>query len=106
MGISEVKMGTEATLLKEFVGFLPLFLLHISIGMTASFTTILIHYFEHTQLDLKEYSTLIGTSEDYVQIIIAVFGGFLQQMIGPRRFNQSINNLFFAMQLKYSCMFK
>merc|ERR1711963_1346952 len=85
MGISEVKMGTEATLLKEFVGFLPLFLLHISIGMTASFTTILIHYFEHTQPDLKEYSTLIGTSEDYVQIIIAVFGGFLQQMIGPRR---------------------
>jgi len=82
---SEVKMGTEATLLKEFVGFLPLFLLHISIGMTASFTTILIHYFEHTQPDLKEYSTLIGTSEDYVQIIIAVFGGFLQQMIGPRR---------------------
>jgi len=78
-------MGTEATLLKEFVGFLPLFLLHISIGMTASFTTILIHYFEHTQPDLKEYSTLIGTSEDYVQIIIAVFGGFLQQMIGPRR---------------------
>merc|ERR1712012_487711 len=85
MGISEVKMGTEAALPKEFVGFLPLFLLHISIGMTASFTTILIHYFEHTQPDLKEYSTLIGTSEDYVQIIIAVFGGFLQQMIGPRR---------------------
>merc|ERR1711953_905959 len=83
--MGEVKMGTEATLLKEFVGFLPLFLLHISIGMTASFTTILIHYFEHTQPDLKEYSTLIGTSEDYVQIIIAVFGGFLQQMIGPRR---------------------
>ena len=53
-------MGTEATLLKEFVGFLPLFLLHISIGMTASFTTILIHYFEHTQPHLKEYSTLIG----------------------------------------------
>ena len=53
-------MGTEATLLKEFLGFLPLFLLHISIGMTASFTTILIHYFEHTQPHLKEYSTLIG----------------------------------------------
>ena len=51
-------------------------------------------------------SNLSGTSEDYVQIIIAVFGGFLQQMIGPRRFNQSINNLFFAMQLKYSCMFQ
>merc|ERR1711953_191824 len=83
--MGEVKMGTEATLLKEFVGFLPLFLLHISIGMTASFTTILIHYFEHTQPDLKEYSTLIGTSEDYAQIIIAVFGGFLQQLIGPRR---------------------
>merc|ERR1712213_16197 len=82
---SEVKMGTEATLLKEFVGFLPLFLLHISTGMTASFTTILIHYFEHTQPHLKEYSTLIGTSEDYAQIIIAVFGGFLQQLIGPRR---------------------
>lgn len=57
-------MGTEATLLKEFVGFLPIFLLHISTGMTASFTTILIHYFEHTvchnQSHLKEYSTLIG----------------------------------------------
>jgi len=78
-------MGGEATLLKEFVGFMPLFLLHISTGMTASFTTILIHYFEHTQPHLKEYSTLIGTSEDYAQIIIAVFGGFLQQLIGPRR---------------------
>jgi len=82
-------MGAEATLLKEFVGFLPIFLLHISTGMTASFTTILIHYFEHTvchnQSHLKEYSTLIGTSEDYAQIIIAVFGGFLQQLIGPRR---------------------
>ena len=55
---------------------------------------------------LKHKSNLSGTSEDYVQIIIAVFGGFLQQMIGPRRFNQSINNLFFAMQLKYSCMFQ
>ena len=53
-------MGGEATLLKEFVGFMPLFLLHISTGMTASFTTILIHYFEHTQPHLKEYSTLIG----------------------------------------------
>ena len=57
---SEWTMGTEATLLKEFVGFLPIFLLHISTGMTASFTTILIHYFEHTQPHLKEYSTLIG----------------------------------------------
>merc|ERR1712130_515109 len=60
---SDREMGGEATLLKEFVGFLPLFLLHISTGMTASFTTILIHYFEHTQPHLKEYSTLIGTSE-------------------------------------------
>ena len=25
-----------------------------------------------------------GTSEDYAQIMIAVFGGFLQQLIGPR----------------------
>merc|ERR1712130_713258 len=83
--MGEGRMGTETTLLKEFVGFLPLFLLHISTGMTASFTTILIHYFEHTQPHLKEYSTLIGTSEDYAQIIIAVFGGFLRQLIGPRR---------------------
>ena len=59
-GSSDREMGGEATLLKEFVGFLPLFLLHISTGMTASFTTILIHYFEHTQPHLKEYSTLIG----------------------------------------------
>ena len=61
-----------------------------------------------TYLDTKNTtkSNLSGTSEDYVQIIIAVFGGFLQQMIGPRRFNQSINNLFFAVQFKYSCMFQ
>jgi len=40
-----------------------------------------------TYLDTKNTtkSNLSGTSEDYVQIIIAVFGGFLQQMIGPRR---------------------
>ena len=53
-------MGTEATLLKEFVGFLPLFLLHISIGMTASFTTILIHYFEHSQPQMGDYTTILG----------------------------------------------
>lgn len=74
------------SLAREFLGFLPIFLLHISIGMTGCFTTILIHYFEHKFPELvNDYTTLLGTSEDYAQIVIAVFGGFLQQMIGPRR---------------------
>ena len=30
---------------------------------------------------LSQYA---GTSEDYAQIIIAIFGGFLQQIVGPR----------------------
>merc|ERR1712012_24605 len=101
MGISEVKMGTEAALLKEFVGFLPLFLLHISIGMTASFTTILIHYFEHTQPDLKEYSTLIGTSEDYVQIIIffashQVAGLILSRLLAGASIGLMASNVYIA----------
>ena len=29
-------------------------------------------------------SQYAGTSEDYAQIIIAIFGGFLQQIVGPR----------------------
>merc|ERR1712226_1833686 len=52
--------------------------------MAGCFATILIHYFEHNFPEL-DYTTLLGTSEDYAQIVIAVFGGFLQQMIGPRR---------------------
>ena len=36
-------------------------------------------------LNTLHQSELAGTSEDYAQIIIAVFGGFLQQLIGPRR---------------------
>ena len=35
-------MGEERTLGREFLGFVPLFLLHVSIGMMGSFTTILI----------------------------------------------------------------
>ena len=78
-------MGTEATLLKEFVSFLPLFLLHISIGMTASFTTILIHYFEHTQPDLKEYSTLIGEKTGVRRFILktGVQGILVEIVINP-----------------------
>jgi len=77
-------MEGQGSLAREFLGFLPLFMLHISIGMAGCFTTILIHYFEHNFPEL-DYTTLLGTSEDYAQIVIAVFGGFLQQMIGPRR---------------------
>lgn len=49
------------SLAREFLGFLPIFLLHISIGMTGCFTTILIHYFEHKFPELvNDYTTLLG----------------------------------------------
>ena len=35
-------MAEEKSLGREFLGFVPLFLLHVSIGMMGSFTTILI----------------------------------------------------------------
>ena len=34
--------------------------LQMSSGMMGSFTTILIHYFEHSQPHLKDYTTLLG----------------------------------------------
>ena len=53
-------MAEEKTLGREFLGFVPLFLLHMSIGMMGSFTTILIHYFEHSQPQMGDYTTILG----------------------------------------------
>ena len=53
-------MGEERSLGREFLGFVPLFLLHVSIGMMGSFTTILIHYFEHTHPQMGDYTTILG----------------------------------------------
>jgi hypothetical protein len=50
----------EPSLLREGIGLLPVFLLHLSIGMLGSFTTILIHFLQHSQPSLAQYTTLLG----------------------------------------------
>ena len=77
------------TFLREILRLLPFFLLHLSSGMNGSFTTVLIEQYEKTN---KTSSTseavreaMIGTFQDIPPIIVAVLGGFLQQMFGPRK---------------------
>ena len=50
----------EAFLLREGLGLLPVFLVHMSAGMLGSFTTILIHFFQHSQPSQAHYTTLLG----------------------------------------------
>ena len=79
------------TFLQEMLSLLPFFILHLSSGMGGSITTVLIEQYERTN---KTYSSgqaneavreaMIGTFQDIPPIIIAVLGGFLQQMFGPR----------------------
>ena len=59
-------------------------------GMAASFTTVLIeHYEQHIQTPDDQNSDLmeamIGTFQDIPPIIMALVGGFLQQIFGPRK---------------------
>jgi len=73
---------------KAFLGLLPFFVLHLSSGLSGSFTTILIDHFRIIQDDNDSnsvlYETLLGTFEDYGPIFVAVIGGFLQQLFGPK----------------------
>ena len=66
-------------------------------GMTGSFTTVLIDHYEqlnHTSPrpglgssaeDQDMMEAMIGTFQDIPPIVVAVLGGFLQQLFGPRK---------------------
>jgi len=73
---------------KAFLGLLPFFTLHLSSGLSGSFTTILIDHFriikDENDSNSVLYETLLGTFEDYGPIFVAVIGGFLQQLFGPK----------------------
>ena len=91
--------------LKALLGLLPFFLLHISrfiisyftigiirlifSGLSGSFTTVLIDHFRTIKLEDSSksllYETLLGTFEDYAPILVAVLGGFLQTLFGPKK---------------------
>ena len=55
--------------------------------MSGSFTTVLIEHYE--RMNKTGSSTvreaMIGTFQDIPPIVVAVLGGFLQQMFGPRK---------------------
>ena len=65
--------------------------------MTGSFTTILIEHYDHMKNNSAEDAegsaedgedmteAMIGTFQDIPPIIVAVLGGFLQQLFGPRK---------------------
>ena len=61
----------EKILGREFLGFLPLWMLHVSIGMMGSFTTILIHFFEHTYPEMGDYTTILGDNIFFLSINLA-----------------------------------
>ena len=68
-------------------------------GMTGSFTTVLIEHYEQlnttsstsTSEEISQedgdaiMEAMIGTFQDIPPIIVAVLGGFLQQLFGPRK---------------------
>ena len=61
-------------------------------GMAGSFTTILIEQFGKLdalnatlQEDMAMMEAMIGSFQDIPPIIVAIIGGFLQQLLGPRR---------------------
>ena len=62
-------------------------------GMAASFTTVLIeHYEKHFSSSKDEFASnkdlveaMIGTFQDIPPIIVALIGGYLQQVFGPRK---------------------
>ena len=57
--------------------------------MSGSFTTVLIDHFRSLKLEDSPntllYETLLGTFEDYAPILVAVLGGFLQTLFGPKK---------------------
>jgi hypothetical protein len=53
----------DPSAMSEGLRLLPVFLLHLSAGMAGSFTTILIHFFQHNQPDLKHYTTILGEGD-------------------------------------------
>ena len=92
--MSEEKVKKRKTFIKEFLTLCPFFLLHLSSGMTGSFTSILIDHYS-TLSKKNENSTAennkdmieaaIGTFQDIPPVIMAILGGFLQQLFGPKK---------------------
>jgi len=90
-------MEEKDSFLRELALLLPFFILHLSSGMTGSFTTILIEHYDHMKNNSAEDAersaedredmteAMIGTFQDIPPIIVAVLGGFLQQLFGPRK---------------------
>ena len=80
------------TFLQEILCLTPFFVLHLSSGMGGSITTVLIEQYEKTNKteDMSEATeavreAMIGTFQDIPPILVAILGGFLQQMFGPRK---------------------
>ena len=88
MKVTVIEDMEGETFLQEMLSLLPFFILHLSSGMGGSITTVLIEQYERTnktgQANEAVREAMIGTFQDIPPIIIAVLGGFLQQMFGPR----------------------
>ena len=62
--------------------------IHLS-GLSGSFTTVKIDHLRSLELkdpsNTQPYEILLGTFEDYAPIVVAVLGGFLQSLFGPKK---------------------